>query len=1024
MPYAELHCLSNFSFLRGASHPHELVLRARALGYRALALTDECSLAGVVRAHQAAREQGLALIIGSEIRCTDGLKLVLLVENASGYRALCRLISHGRRQAAKGSYRLAREDLADLEGCLAILLPEPGGGPEEQAAWLCAHFPGRAWCAVELHRGPEDAAWLARLQQLSARSGLPLVACGDVHMHRRERRPVQDTLSAIRHGCSLREAGHRLFPNAERHLRPLRSLTRLYPAELLEESVRVASRCHFSLDEIEYRYPSESVPAGCSPTAHLRALTEQGLARRWPGGTPAAVSALIERELGLIAELQYEGYFLTVHEIVQWARGRGILCQGRGSAANSAVCFALGITAVDPVDMKVSPLFERFISKERGEPPDIDVDFEHQRREEVIQHIYAKYGRHRAALAATVISYKPRSAIRDVGKALGLSLDDVARISKALAWWDDSASLPERLRELGFDPDSRLMQQLLGLVGELINFPRHLSQHVGGFVICADTLEELVPVENAAMAERTIIQWDKDDLDALGLLKIDCLALGMLSAIRRSFDLIRGYRGARLSIDAIRRVEKEAPQEAAAVYQMLQRADSIGVFQVESRAQMSMLPRLKPAEFYDLVIETAIVRPGPIQGGMVHPYLDRRMGREPVSCPAGLEKVLGRTLGIPIFQEQVMEICVVAAGFSPGEADQVRRSMAAWRRSGSLDPFEQRLKAGMAANGYPPAFAEQIYRQIQGFAEYGFPESHAASFALLVWVSAWLKRYEPAAFLAGLLNSQPMGFYSPSQLIQDARRHGVEVRRADVRYSDWDSSLETTPGQRPAVRLGLNRIKGLGEAVAARIVAARPCATVPDLVARAQLDRRSRQLLASAGALASLAGHRHRAQWLVQGSEARPALPAVAESLPVLRVPQAQDDLLADYASLGYSLGRHPLSFLRPRLHALGCLSARESRRVAHESRSRLAGLVTNRQRPGTAAGIIFMTLEDETGNSNLIIKPEILQRHRRSVLQGQLLVADGVLENRDGVQHLIVDDLRDESALLGELALRSRDFH
>ncbi len=1028
--YAELHCLSNFSFLRGASHPQELVRQAAELGYSALALTDECSLAGIVRAHQQAQELHFKLIIGTEILCTDGPKVVLLAPDQTAYSQLCRLITRGRRQAEKGQYQLSMAELSSgLDACLAILIPHPQGTAAiwlEQAHWLKHSFAERGWLAVELHRGPQDSEHLQALQTIGRRTALKLVACGDVHMHLRQRRRLQDTLTAIRHGCTMATVSPFLFPNGERHLRKPATLERLYPPELLRESQHIAARCQFSLDELHYRYPAESVPPGQTAAAYLRALTEQGLSRRWPQGVPAQIRPLIDKELALITELEYEHYFLTVFEIVSWARAQGILCQGRGSAANSAVCYALGITAVDPVEMKVSPLFERFISRERNEPPDIDVDFEHHRREEVMQHIYRKYGRERAAIAATVIRYKPKSAIRDVGKALGLALQDVSRISQSLAWWDSRDELPERLRDLGFDPETPVLRHLLSLIDDVLGFPRHLSQHVGGFVIAEQALDELVPIENAAMSDRTILQWDKDDLDALGLLKIDCLALGMLSAIRKAFAMIRLHTGKSLSIERIRSTETTAPDQARQVYAMLQRADTVGVFQVESRAQMSMLPRLKPREFYDLVIETAIVRPGPIQGGMVHPYLNRRMGREPILYPARLKSVLERTLGIPIFQEQVMEICVKAGDFSPGEADQVRRSMAAWRRTGSLDQFETRLKAGMRNNGYDAQFAEQIYKQIQGFAEYGFPESHAASFAVLVYVSAWLKCFEPAAFLAGLLNSQPMGFYSASQLIQDARRHGVEVRAADVSFSTWDCRLEKPPGRAAAVRLGLRQIKGLSEACGRRIEHHQTYADVQELIEKAALNERERQLLAQAGALRSLAGNRHQAHWQAMGSETPHGLlnsPA-PEQRARLRPPDSGENLCADYASLGYTLGRHPMSLLRPLLPELQGLTARQWRQLQNGSRCRVAGLVTNRQRPGTAGGVIFMSLEDETGSINLIVTPAILARFRQEVLQGSLLLAQGMMENRDGVQHLLVDALEDRSALLGELRTRSRDFH
>jgi error-prone DNA polymerase len=768
-PYAELHCLSNFSFLRGASHPAELVQRAAELGYEALALTDECSVAGVVRAWEAARDCGLKLIIGSEFTLEDGLRLVLLAADRGGYGRLCRLITRGRRAATKGSYRLARADLAEwqsedqaggqaggqadgqaesMPGCLAIWLP--GETPAEaDGRWLAECFPGRAWLAVELFAGGRDAARLAALERLGDAVGLPRVACGDVHMHAPGRRPLQDLVTAIRLVTPLHALGRRLFPNAERHLRSRARLAQLYPAALLEAAAGIARRCRFTLAELDWRYP----------------------------------------------ELGYEAYFLTVHDIVRHARSRGILCQGRGSAANSAVCFCLGITEVDPARMSL--LFERFISRERNEPPDIDVDFEHERREEVIQYLYAKYGRHRAALAATVICYRPRSALRDVARAMGLDTLQVAALARSMQWWDGSGIDEERVREAGLDPASPLLARVLVLARALLGFPRHLSQHVGGFVIARDLLEELVPVENAAMPDRTVIQWDKDDLDALGLLKVDVLGLGMLTAIRRAFDLVEQHRGTCWTLATV-------PAEDPAVYDMIGHADTVGVFQIESRAQMAMLPRLKPRTYYDLVIEVAIIRPGPIQGDMVHPYLRRRGGLEPVTYPsAEVEGVLKRTLGVPIFQEQVMQLAIVAAGFTPGEADALRRAMAAWKRKGGLGHFEERLIDGMRERGYAEEFAKQIFRQILGFGEYGFPESHAASFALLVYVSAWLKRHEPAAFAAALINSQPMGFYAPSQLVQDARRHGVEVRPVDALASDWDCTLERRPDGEPALRLGL-----------------------------------------------------------------------------------------------------------------------------------------------------------------------------------------------------------------------------
>ncbi|MEO5701441.1 MAG: error-prone DNA polymerase, partial [Casimicrobiaceae bacterium] len=791
--YAELHCLSNFSFLRGASHPEELVERARTLSYRAFAITDECSIAGAVRAHLAAQECGLPLIIGTEVTLADGVKLVLLATDRASYGNLCQLITRGRRQAPKGTYHLTRDDVGcHAAGLLALWVPASSAGTTDVAIpdtitagqWVRDAFHGRAWLAAGLFARARDVQRVTDLTALGIATDLPVVATGDVHMHVRARRPLQDTLTAIRLGKPLAECGFALFPNGERFLRSRGRLGATYPAAWLAQTIAVADRCTFSLASLRYEYPEEIVPAGATPAAHLRTLVEAGLLRRFGSAdaVPAEVRALIEHELALIRELGYEPYFLTVHDIVAFARAKAILCQGRGSAANSAVCYALGITEVDP--SRMSMLFERFISKERNEPPDIDVDFEHERREEVMQYVYGKYGRDRAALAATLITYRPKSAVCDVGKALGMDLAQVDRLAGVLAWWDGRTVAPERIREAGFDPDNPVILRLIALVNELLGFPRHLSQHVGGFVIARELLERMVPVENAAMVERTVIQWDKDDLDALGLLKVDCLALGMLTAIRKALDLIGAVRGRPLRMQDI-------PAEDPAVYAMVSEADTIGVFQIESRAQQSMLPRLKPACFYDLVIEVAIVRPGPIQGGMIHPYLRRRQGLEPVTYPStAVKSVLERTLGVPIFQEQVMQLAIVAAGFSPGEADQLRRSMAAWRRGGALEKFGTRLVEGMRARGYTDAFARQICSQIQGFGEYGFPESHSASFALLVYVSAWLKRHQPAAFCAALLNAQPMGFYAPAQLVQDARRHGVEVRPIDVMASDWDCTLE------------------------------------------------------------------------------------------------------------------------------------------------------------------------------------------------------------------------------------------
>jgi error-prone DNA polymerase len=1340
--YAELHCLTNFSFLRGASHPEELVERAAQLGYSALAITDECSLAGVVRAHVAAKEHGIKLIVGCEVEVqAEGeqgkargkrldargkalradpsprpspprgegeqldvsslnghasnspplasslspltsrrlplalsrlsppasCRLVLLACNRDGYGNLSELITLARRRSKKGEYRLTLQDLDEgLPGCLALLLPGKDLDPAH-AAWLKARFPQRCWIAAELLYGANDAARLDVLEGFSRVCDVPLAAASDVHMHVRARRALQDTLTAVRLKRPLSECGAALFPNGERHLRSRERLLRIYPPELLIATLDVADRCSFSLDELRYEYPEEIVPQGETPASWLRKLACEGFRWRFgaeldeegerreargersavpplplgervgvrgrvageglepegwalradpsPQPSPprgegekleswgghftagqkvdiAKARTLVEHELALIAELRYEPYFLTVYDVVGFARSQGILCQGRGSAANSAVCYCLGVTEVDPARMEM--LFERFISKERNEPPDIDVDFEHERREEVIQYIYRKYGRERAAIAATVISYRSKSAVRDIGKALGLDLAQVDRLAKNLAFGDVTRIRPERIRECGFDPDSPVIQRLLALVHVVIGFPRHLSQHVGGFVISRGPVSRLVPVENAAMPERTIIQWDKDDLDALGLLKVDVLALGMLTAIRRALHLVSEYRGRPVSMS-------DVPAEDPGVYEMVGRADTIGVFQIESRAQQAMLPRMRPNCFYDLVIEVAIVRPGPIQGGMIHPYLRRRQGLEPVTYPSdAVRGVLERTLGVPIFQEQVMQLAIVAAGFTPGEADKLRRAMAAWKRRGGLEPFEKRLKEGMRERGYSDEFAQQIFQQILGFGEYGFPESHSASFALLVYVSCWLKCYEPAAFTCALLNSQPMGFYAPAQLVQDAQRHGVQVLPPDVLVSGWDCALEArgerreargtersadgskigtpgcapeargerreargteqsadgskigTPGcspsplrgegwgegehctehckvlhASPAIRLGLRMVKGFSKEAAERLVAARErlltsrpdssfrgreaapgiqemareqsvtldsggwndaralsltphprplpqgerekTAWVSDVASRAQcrspspfggegkgpapdlirgegcrspsasslsfehlalaanLNRHDVNALAAAGALASITGHRRQAAWDVTGIHPRPPVLAgtlIDERVPQLLPPTEADDIVADYATLGLTLGRHPLALLRPRLTRMRMATAAQIRDMPQGRLTRAAGLVIGRQRPDTASGVIFVTLEDETGMVNVVVWRTVSESQRRELLGSHLMAVHGVIERQGEVVHLVAGRLVDHSHLLGGLLTRSRDFH
>jgi error-prone DNA polymerase len=836
---------------------------------------------------------------------------------------------------------------------------------------------------------------------------------------------LQDTLTAIRRKQPLDKLGFELHSNAERCLRPVPELVRRYPPELLRESLAILERVAFSLAELRYEYPRELIPPGETAPSYLRTLTERGCRWRWPKGESPKVRALIEHELTLIAELRYEAYFLTVHDIVSYARSIGILCQGRGSAANSVVCFCLGITEVDPDRMQT--LVERFISKERNEPPDIDVDFEHERREEVIQYIYRKYSRERAALAATVITYRGRSAIRDVGRALGIEELKVGALASSLQWWESGVVNEERIREAGLDPKSPKVWRWIKLAESLLGFPRHLSQHVGGFVIAERPIHELVPIENAAMPERTVIQWDKDDLEELGLMKVDVLGLGMLSAIRRSFELIERFDGRKLTLATV-------PSEDEGVYEMICRADTVGVFQIESRAQMAMLPRLRPKCYYDLVIEVAIVRPGPIQGDMVHPYLRRREGREQVTYPSkAVEQVLERTLGVPIFQEQVMQLAIVAAGFTPGEADQLRRAMAAWRRNGELEKFEARLVSGMIERGYSEEFAQRLFGQIKGFGEYGFPESHSASFALLVYVSAWLKRYEPAAFCCALLNSQPMGFYAPQQLVRSARDHGVEVRSIDVNRSDWDSTLERREGAgegAAAVRLGLKLVKGLAAEAGRHICGARAAGeftSVQDLAERAQLGTKDLGALASAGALQALASNRHRARWEVAGvTQPTELFPQVrfVEGLPMLRRPTEGEDIAADYAHVGVSLGRHPLFLLRSRLDAVGVTAARAVAELPAGARVRAAGLVITRQRPSSASGVTFVTLEDETGYVNLVVWERLAERARRALLGARLLGVVGTVQKESGVLHVIAEQLVDYSGLLGTLVTRSRDFH
>lgn len=1039
--YAELHCLSDFSFLRGAASAEELFERARDLGYAALAITDECSLAGIVRGWEASRATGVALIVGSEFTLVCGLKCVLLVETAAGYTRLCELITTARRAVEKKGYRLTRQDVerivSDVDprvcGLFALWLPSPCID-EAEGRWLHSVFGDRAHVAVELHREQDDAARLARLLDTAARLGMTPVATGDVHMDVRRRRALQDTMTAIRHVTPLADCGAHLFRNGERHLRTRRALGNIYPHDLLDAAVQLSRRCTFDLKrDLHYRYPVELVPQGHTPTTWLRELTERGMRERWPEGTPPSVVAQIDGELALIEKLEYEAFFLTVEDIVRFAKGRNILCQGRGSSANSAVCFALGITVVNPAESRL--LMARFLSEERNEPPDIDVDFEHERREEVLQYVYGKYGRHRAALAATVIRYRGKSAVRDVAKAFGLPPDQIALLADCYGWGNGEAPMEQRLREAGFDPDNPLIRRVLAVTDQLHDHPRHLSQHVGGFVIGDAPLSTVVPVENASMDERTIIQWDKDDLETMGLLKVDCLALGMLTCIRKALDLVEQHRGYRPDIA---RLPKE---DEASTFAMIQAADTVGVFQIESRAQMSMLPRLKPTTFYDLVVEVAIVRPGPIQGGMVHPYLRRRQGKDPVTYPSeGVKEILGKTLGIPLFQEQVMEL-VIHAGYTPSQADGLRRSMAAWRRGGDMEPHRLRIRQLMLEKHYSPEFIDQIFEQIKGFGSYGFPQSHAASFAKLVYISCWLKRHEPAAFACALLNAQPMGFYSASQIVQDARREkggrvAIEVRPVDVLHSDWDNTLEggyarrgVDDGGQPALRLGFRQVGGLSEAAGRAIMAARAQRTftdVRDLCLRARLDEKARTALAEAGALQSLAGHRHAARWAVAGIERqRPLLPGSPdEDAIALLAPTAGEDVTSDYRTTGLTLGAHPLSLLRERLRRQRVVDSRQLRGLPHGRGAFVAGIVTQRQRPATAKGTIFVTLEDEHGMVNVVVWSHVALRDRKALLGSRLMAVRGRWEQVDGVEHLIARRLEDFTALLGEIQPDSRDFH
>jgi len=1050
---AELDVTSNFSFLRGASHPDELVCRAAELGYAAVALTDLNSLAGVVRAHQAAKEVNIKLCVGARLRLVDAPDVLAWAGDRGGYANLCRLLTVGKRRAEKGSCTLRLEDLLHSStGLVAAVAwqridPQVGEadcqGLEAAIGAMKDAFGQRLSLAISRLYGPGDGAILGRIESVGRACGVPLLATNQVHYHDERRRRLQDVLSCIRHGCTIQQAGFRLFPNGERFIKSLGEMHRLFsdfPAAL-KRTVEAAEQCAFSLDELRYEYPDEIVPAGKTPASYLADLAWGGAAGRYPQGTPEKVRRQIAHELALIEQLKIEPYFLTVYDLVRFARSQGILCQGRGSAANSAVCYCLGVTSVDP--NRIDVLFERFVSAARNEPPDIDIDFEHERREEVIQYLYEKYGRERAGMTAEVITYRGRSAVRDVGKALGLGLDAVDQIAKCLSGWHSGTPSAQQLAEAGLDPNDYTVRLLVGVTAELLGFPRHLSQHVGGMVMTRGRLCELVPIENASMQDRTVIEWDKDDIDVLGILKVDVLGLGMLTALAKGMKFINDTLPTEPPIEL-----HTIPAEDPAVYDMICDADTIGVFQIESRAQMSMLPRLRPNKFYDLVIEVAIVRPGPIQGDMVHPYLRRREGIEKVSFPKPeLEAVLGKTLGVPLFQEQAMKLTMVAAGFSAEEADQLRRSMAAWRYNGRIEQFHRKIVDGMLANGYAQDFAEKCFSQIKGFGEYGFPESHAASFALLVYASAWIKRHHPAAFCCALLNSQPMGFYQPAQIVRDAKEHGVEVRPIDVNFSAWDCTLEERHGGTearrhegkeswghggPAVRLGMRMIKCMRSVHADAIVECRrrgPFRSVEHFHQATKLPRSAVERLAEADAFGSLPRSRRTALWQTMALSDEPAAlfegrHADGNESPVVLPPMPlRQEVMIDYATSGLSLKKHPVALVRDQLTRRRIITAAELNQ-RKDGWVRVAGIVLIRQRPGTASGIVFITLEDETGVANLIVRPNIFERYSLAACRAQLLQADGYVERQGRVIHVMALRLDDLSHLLPSREFRSRDFH
>lgn len=1027
LAFAELHCVTNYSFLRGASHPSELVIRAEELGYSALAITDECSVAGIVRAWQAVKDHNLSiqLIVGSEFHLDDQT-FVLLATNLHGYAQLCQLITKGRRRAEKGDYLLRLQDFEqDLDHCLCLWLP----GDDMPAHQIKQHiktyldwFPKRFWVLIENMLDPDSHYRQQHILQAVQDTHCPVTCGNNVHMHIPQRKMLQDALTAICHKTDLEHAQNWLFPNAENHLRSLKKITRLYSRDMINETMNIASRCQFSLSEITYRYPKDTLPIAYSAPDYLKKLGYDGALMRYPRGIPEQIDQNLKKELAVIAELGFEHYFLTIYDVVRFARSVNILCQGRGSAANSTLCYCLFITEVNPVE--VSLLFERFMSTARNEPPDIDVDFEHERREEVIQYIYKTYGRDRAALAATVITYRRKSALRDIGRVLGI---DPARLEQVISTYGWRFRTDNWLEEI-FTPldgvSSEKIKQMKYLISEILGFPRHLSQHVGGFVITEGPIANLVPVENASMADRTVIQWDKNDLQSIKLMKMDVLALGMLSAVRKSLDLVRQFQHQNIRIQDINRSD-------AKVFEMIQRADTVGVFQIESRAQMNMLPRLKPACFYDLVVQVAIVRPGPIHGDMVHPYLRRRNGEESVDYPNVLLKpILERTYGVPIFQEQVIQLAMVAAGFSAGEADQLRRSMASWKKTGHISLLRHKLTENMQQNGYPDDYIERINHQIEGFGEYGFPESHAASFALIAYVSSWLKCYYPAAFCCSLMNSQPMGFYTNSQLVQDIRRHHVEVLPVDINESIWDHQLEGSH-ESPAIRLGFRLVDQLSKAGVRALLEYREhkkITALEQLETIRGLSKSDLESLASAGAFEAIEGNRYQSRWataalniespLLQGS--------YHHSVIDLSVPNVWESFSEDQQSVGLTLGEHPIAILRHQGELPETIRADQLLSVPHKTWVDVVGLVVGRQRPKTASGVTFLTLEDETGNINVVVWLAVAQKYLKEVTAAQLVAIRGVVEKdeQSNVVHVIARQMKELSTAIDLTRIRSRNFH